>query len=477
MYKKRKLEINPPVETRGALLAEVPQMSYVNVRVRKNNETTNTYATSNPKGKNVKDYQLSTKRLTDILFPKWEWSCKYYGLNYAGGHYGDDKYGTVLTSYPLYTADRATQQMKCAIDDYYLHPGGWCDTIAWEAGSQAWFESIFLPATWRTTNTSVLETSDIKCSMSMEGIINKIRGITPSNFYSTENQTSPSTQAAITKDFPIHYNGGYQKHEFINNENFRVYFEAYEVCPRDILTWFYEETKTNGRVFCRTIHDAISSDYIRVREKGGGTRIGAANEIGTYSISLNGSANSNGQIICRKEDPGFAIRGWMSDTLKLFRVSAPIKGSIEPGGKFVYKLQAKPFFMMDSTYRRILRQGQDDANPSGDLHYESPHYNHAIPQFTKFLVVRFWSDVGTLGGTNNAEFESGNPHQYANVSYLPGRLIHVVTEHHEGRAVPSQNFGNRTFKDFTKLQFNQNIADQNLWTSINDETDQSTQLM
>lgn len=472
-YKRTRTEMTPSQTTLGLLKFEKATHPVVKSKVYKGRDTETTYAGSEPKGKNRKDFLFNIKDITNIMCPKWSCVLKSYGMNFAGGHRNDDQYGGVKTAFGLNTSTSATDGLRFALDDYRNIPQGWCDTVGWDAGTQAWFESVFLPATWRPTASPDLETTYVKNQCSMEGIIemawNILTGARENNAalaHSTEN-----TNDAKKNDFAIHYNGGSQTHYFQNTCQHRVMFEAYEVIPRDsIVQYFNDVTRTNTRTLSNSIADLATADYVnRLAPASGG--LSASTAAGSYTSSLGGTTNANGQIICRKEDPGFRLAPWQDTVHRDYRVSKGTKGSIEPGGKLVYTLKTAPFKIMNSAYRRMVKTRQNDTNPTNDNQFNNDTTVHLVPLFSKILVVRFWSEMSP--GTLEVEKVStvDNPYNFQTVASAPGRLIHYMVESHEARAVPSTPAITKLFKDFTKLDFDQTQGDFNAWKAIDDEND------
>lgn len=474
MSKKRvRTEMTPSQSTLGVLSFEAanhPVVKYVTVN---KNDTVSTYAHSDPKGKDVKDYMFNLHDLTNIMCPKWSLTIKSYGFNWAGGHKYDDQYGGVKTAYSTAATGTATDGIRFAVDDVQTVPGGWCDTVAWEGGSQGWFESVFLPATFRNTNNTDLEQTHMKIQASMEGIIEAAYNVSSAARLNEPNLTHApyNTNAARKQDFAIHYNGGSQTHYFHNPSQSRCSYELYELTPRDIIpNYMYELNLTNTRIVSIGVHEYATADYVN-RTFPTTLGLSAATRGGTYNTSLDGGQNANGQIICSKNDLGFKLAPWQDSVHQTFRVSKGLKGTIEPGGKLVYTMKTGGFKMLNSTYRRIIKGRSSDNDPTNDEQFNNAACNHLIPKFSKILVVRFWSDISTKTMALDKVLTVENPHSFETVTNGPGRLAHYMVEKHTARAVPVTQAVAKVYKDYMKLDYNNTAADFAAWTGINDETD------
>lgn len=210
------------------------------------------------------------------------------------------------------------------------------------------------------------------------------------------------------------YHGGYQSHTFINMSECKINIELWELQPRAVMT----NLKTfNSKVRARAVWEDVSFDYKNDLPLGN-TRMPQ------YTLEANQGGNAFQDY---KDDINFRITKNSNRTHLKWVVGKSIKVSLNPGDKYIHKVILDPFSFTESTFNNIQTKVE---NASEDNSGNNNNPVMLVPQFSKMLVVRGWSDLGVrLNGTFT---------DIAGVGHLSGMLAHTCTEYHKCRMMPYQ---------------------------------------
>lgn len=433
------------------------------------------YLRSDPPGKDNKDQIMTNRDLTNLICPIFRYSIKHYGMNYGGEHrfktaniIGGGGLDTVAIGNGLHTDSNRFV--------FNVSNTAVSDTISWTAGTQAWYESLSLPGTWTASNWN----GEIaqKFQPSMVGLINAakygLRHMGDAALFA-----DPNSDSQRPLDFTVCYRGGSQTHTFINHNEHEIYYEIWELCPRDIIyDWIEGVSDTQDAdvkgVF-DNIHSYISYAYRQSHPNSAfiaNSAESAVNNTGSYSQNL-GGISTNGQKCLLKNDHGFRINTNCLDLYHKFRISKSQRGSLKSGSVLKYSLKHGPFKVRNSVWNRwVTGRRPGDLDPTDDAAADSLNtvrFGHLVPCATKILCVRFWSELGNLN-TFNSDESTTFKFDLNNVANVQGRVMHTVDENHSIRVVPYTRQNQIIEKNFRSVAFGASGTGSSGWRVVNDES-------
>jgi len=257
------------------------------------------------------------------------------------------------------------------------------------AGGQYWFEAYALPAVGLDNCPTIL---DVQTLISKAKDIRNIANIAdPPN----------NPLLALDKDLQFQYLGGYQRHQFVNSGNTTVFMEIWELHPRHPMIAY---NTASGPVKPNTIGTDVLADMVTNQPLG--------NTLAPlYTTTSYDSVN----------DMSVRITNNMDRINMKYKVSKPVRVTIQPGGTFVYTIKLEAFKMTNSEWATLI-------GPPGS----NPNLNGAqwMPGFTKAICARIWGEM--------SHSEASEAHLYSAVNSGPVNLMHTQTDYHHCRAMPFQ---------------------------------------
>lgn len=305
---------------------------------------------------------LTLRDLTSLVCPPFKVAITSYGFN-----------GTLYSS-----ADATTK------------PGN-LRNIYTQAGRQYWFEAYGLPAYDISTNPTTMDVNQLM--MKARDVRNIANIVNPA-----ADPLNPSTTDAVDQQFQ--YMAGFQRHEFVNSGNTTVHCEFWELHPRHPMVAY---ALSGGAIRAATIGADVLADMVDNQP--------LANTINpTYTAASYDSTN----------DMSVRITKNLDRINSKYKVSKPVRVTIQPGGTFVYTMKFTPFKCTNTEWQHILYPPVNSALSAV----------HWMPGFTKILVGRMWGELSHNEGDGN--------HLYSAVNCGPINLMHIMKEYHHCRACPYQ---------------------------------------
>jgi len=305
-------------------------------------------------------HNMSLMDLTSLLAPPFKCAITSYGYN---------MYGKTAGSYPPGTG------------------AGDLRNIYSPAGQQYWFEAVGLPASDRSFTPTIM---DVDSLITKSKDIRNIADITPVSGQPLMQSTGES------KELQFQYMSGYQRHEFVNAGNTTVHAEFWELHPRHPMTG-YASNGTYTGVGADVLADMATNQPL-------------ANTLRPVYTTTSYDAVT---------DLSVRINKYLDTVNAKYKVSKPVRVTIQPGGTFVYTMKFEPFKFTNTEWNALIGTGTADTS----------HAN-LMPGFTKLLCARFWGEL-----SHNAGSES---HLYSAVNCGPVNLMHIQKEYHHCRACPYQ---------------------------------------
>lgn len=323
---------------------------------------------------------------------------------------------------------------------------GDCKLIRGAPGKQAWFESIALPL-WHpyTTTAPAIEIKPYaiyslrqlmhrtRQAKLFETAMDQAQGFSAQphnhiNFLHNEDAdewwqgSSQGLPAQSEKDVLINksfiYEGGYQRHTFLNHSNCQQWLEVYELHPRKA-TFDYHITDTDVYTFS-SVGNMVVSDLVD-------------NTIANGTVS-----SSYTQYVDEVHDPLVKITPKCKRTMEAYKCSKPLLICLAPGEQFVYTMDLPSFKFDNFAFAEFINvplyvagvvDGQSRVRPT------------SIPRFTKRLVVRAWAEIGHSDILNTSGTFAGS------LQPVQVNILHLMEEKHNTRWCPSIN------KDFTEKEY------------------------
>lgn len=313
-------------------------------------------------------YYLTLRDLTSLIAPPFKAKITSYGYNTA-----------------LYTGPSAAA------------PEGNLRTLYSPSGKQYWFESIGLPAIDPTANPTILSVDQlIKKAPDVRNVAN----VTP-NTTGLGPLIVPNDSAL---DQQFQYLSGYQRHQFVNSGNTTVHCEFWEAHPRRPMPGYLYLGA--GPHTALTIGQDVLADF-------------RANVPLQNTQAPVNTPSSTDELT----DLSVRINSDSATTHYKYKITKPMRVTIQPGGTFVYTLRFEPFKFTNTEWNVLLAPNYVDvmANPFNQSHF--------IPGFTKILVGRMWGEL-----SHSEQVDHLHPH----VGAGPISLNHIMTEYHHCRALPYQ---------------------------------------
>lgn len=371
------------------------------------------------KSKNKVKQRIPYNWMTERMFPRHSWRILNYGINF---------YGHVLTT----TQDEA----------------GSLKMLRGQPGKQCWAEFYGLPLYWpKKTSGGITIGGEIISSMSLMQLMSRTSYANIGNQTQIERKSAtgsggvsseamdPNTDALepildkngaggepvqdTMTQLSFIYNGGYQKHTFINHTNYQQWIEIFEAIPKVPLFDWVENSS-----------DQLQYDAV-------GTLILADFQDSTIqNVDL---ASNNGQYVDELTDRMIRLNSSCKRTLQRYKCSKPITVCLAPGEQFVYTMDFPPFKFNESAFMEHLRTV---TMIPGSAHYDVLNRPTSVPRFTKKLVVRSWGEIAhsDVSATNNNAYTGA-------LQIAPTNLFHLQEELHNTRYCPSLNRKQTEFKD------------------------------
>jgi len=378
--------------------------------------------------KNKKEIKIPYGWVESLLFPKLKFSLKNYGINLH--HWNTYDY-----------SGSATGNLE----------SGDLKMLRGLPGRQYWFESWGLPLYYPSFKNIVGATNVTITMQSIQSVENLIWraarakwtdtvmdnavGLPIEDAIGTPTATKqedndllththyPQGRANVKLNKAFIYNGGYQRHTFINNSNTQQWIEICECSPRDPkFDWHHLPRSTehpqDNHFRPTLIGDLVLADY---------KDNAVENMSGDYATT---SATDN------VNDVDVKISSRCRRLNAMYKVSKPITICLAPGEQFVYTMDFPTFMFSDMSFAEHMLKPFDYQLQSGPTAYTGTITARptSIPRFTKRLVARCWAELGhtNVEPLNSTKFTG-------TLQPVQVNLFHTMEEVHNVRFAPTIN--------------------------------------